>query len=103
MDPRIVKRLVLPAALVVTTFVSANACKYDPSAEEYCIDIETKSDCNSAAGCGWSDQDGLCLNICDQIETQMECEAIDRCVWDLEGDTGGTDTGGGGACHEPFT
>jgi hypothetical protein len=91
--------------LVVTTFVSAGSCKYDPSKEDYCEDIEHQADCDSVAGCGWSTQYDECLNTCFMIETQAECEAIDRCEWELGGnsETGGTETGGGGSCHEPFS
>jgi hypothetical protein len=109
MDPRTNKlapRLVLPAVLIVTTFVSAGSCKYDPSREEYCADIETQADCDSVAGCGWSTEYDECTNTCYLNETQAECEAIDRCVWFPEGggsETGGTETGGGGSCEEPFS
>lgn len=110
MDPRTPRRLVLPAVLVVTTFVSAGSCKYDPSREEYCADIESQADCDSVAGCGWSIEYGVCNNTCYLNETQAECEAIDRCVWFSEGggsgmgsETGGTETGGSGSCEEPFS
>jgi hypothetical protein len=99
-------RLVLPAALLVTTFVSASSCKYDPSREEYCGDIEEQADCESVAGCGWSTEYDECINTCHLNESQADCEAIDRCVWEAEtggGETGGTETGGDGQCHEPFT
>jgi hypothetical protein len=106
MDSRTAKRLVLPAALVVTTYVSASSCKYDPSKEEYCGDIESRADCDSVDGCGWSDEFDECVNTCFLIQTQEECEAIERCFWDVDGggsETGGTETGGGGSCHEPFS
>jgi hypothetical protein len=113
---RTAKRLVLPAALVVTTFVSASSCKYDPSREEYCVDIENRTDCDSVEGCGWSDEYDECVNTCFLEQTQAECEAIDRCFWEAEGggsemggsemggsETGGSETGGDGSCHEPFS
>jgi hypothetical protein len=108
MDPRTAKRLVLPAALAVTTYVSATSCKYDPSKEEYCEDIVSRSDCESVEGCGWSEDYDECVNTCFMIQTQAECEAIDRCFWEAEGggsgsETGETETGGGGSCHEPFS
>jgi hypothetical protein len=106
MDPRTAKRLVLPAVLVVTTFVSASSCKYDPSREEYCADIESQADCDSVDGCGWNIEFGSCNNTCYLNEAQAECEAIDRCVWFPEGggtETGGTETGGDGSCEEPFS
>jgi hypothetical protein len=111
MEPRAVPRLVLPAALLVTTFVSASSCKYDPSREEYCADIERQADCDSVAGCGWSIEYGVCNDTCYLNETQAECEAIDRCVWYPDGggsgpgesETGGTETGGDGSCEPPFS
>lgn len=110
MHPLTAKRLVLPAALLVTTFVSASSCKYDPSREEYCADIESQADCDSVDGCGWSTEYDECINTCYLNETQAECEAIDRCVWfpggggsETGSETGGTETGGGGSCEEPFT
>lgn len=107
MHSRTAKRLVLPAALVVTTFVvSASSCKYDPSREEYCADVESQADCDSVAGCGWSTEFDECINTCYLNETQAECEAIDRCVWFPDGggsETGGTETGGVGSCEEPFS
>jgi hypothetical protein len=107
MDSRTVKRLVLPAALVVTTFVSANSCKHR---HEYCADIENQADCDSVDYCGWNAEYGVCSNTCYLNETQAECEAIDSCEWFAEGggsgggtETGGTETGGGGSCEEPFS
>ena len=97
-------KLVLPLALVVTTFASANACERTP---EHCVDIEKQSKCESAPGCEWDAEYGWCSSSCFKIEDQQECEAIERCVWDPElaetdGETGG-ETGGETACHEPFT
>jgi hypothetical protein len=108
MDSRTVKRLVLPAALVVTTFVSANSCKHEP---DYCVDIENQADCDSAEGCGWSTEYDVCNNTCYLVETQAECDALDRCEWYPDGapsesggtETGGTETGGDGGCGEPFS
>ena len=103
------KRLVLPATLAVSTFVSANACNGPLSEPDYCVDIEAESKCNAAEGCQWSDEFEHCINICSEIETQEECEALSRCVWypdgDPFGDSGGSDTGGANdpACGEPFT
>jgi hypothetical protein len=107
-NSRTVKRLILPAALVVTTFVSAGSCKHQP---DYCVDIENQADCDSADGCAWSTEDDVCINTCHLNETQAECEAIDRCEWYPEGapsesggtDTGGTETGDEGGCGEPFS
>lgn len=103
MDPRIAKRLILPATLVVTTFISASSCK---NYQEYCVDIENMSDCDTAEGCGWNEQFNTCANICHEVQTQADCEALERCEWSegygTEGDSG-TDTGGGESCHEPFT
>lgn len=89
----------------MSTYVSATSCKYDPSREEYCADIETKADCETVEGCGWSEDYDECVNTCFMIQTQEECEAIERCVWDPTGgsETGGSETSGGGSCHEPFT
>ena len=91
--------LALPATLAVTTFALTNGCN-DPSSE-YCEDIGKVSVCESEAGCAWTEElGGYCQNVCHEITKQSECEAVDRCVWDLEG---GTETGGGGSCHQPFT
>lgn len=106
MVSRTANRLVLPAALVVTTFVSASSCKYDPSREDYCGDIEKQADCDSVDGCGWNMEFGFCSDTCHLNETQAECEAIDRCVWFPDGagsGTGGTETGGVGSCEPPFS
>jgi hypothetical protein len=105
---RTVKQLVLPVTLVVTTFVSANSCKSDPSREEYCADIEGQADCDSVEGCGWNTEYGTCDSTCYLNETQAECEAIDRCEWYPDGggsgaETGGTETAGGGSCEPPFS
>ena len=92
--------LVLPAALVVTTFSLAASCQHT---QEYCVDIDKKSVCDSAEGCAWNDAEGLCENVCDEITDQAACEDIKRCEWSppIEGDT---DTSGNEAtCHEPFT
>jgi hypothetical protein len=104
MTPRTAKRLVLPAALFVTTFVSASSCTN--LNKEDCADIEKQSDCDSQDGCGWNTEFGWCSSTCHLEQTQAECEAIDRCVWFAGGsgtDTGGTETGGGGSCEPPFT
>lgn len=102
-DPRVdsttIFKLVLPAALAVTTFALGSACRDE---QEYCVDIESKSKCESAAGCAWDSDTGLCQNICSEIEDEMECKAIERCEWSASGESGESDTGGAG-CHEPFT
>jgi hypothetical protein len=110
MDPRTAKRLVLPAVLIVTTYVSATSCKYDPSREEHCADIEGQADCDSVEGCAWDTEFGSCSETCHLNETQAECEAIDRCVWYPDGgpgsagtETGGTETGGAASCEPPFS
>jgi hypothetical protein len=110
MTSRTAKRLVLPAVLVVSTFVSATSCN-DPSKEEHCADIEKQSVCESAEGCGWDMEHGWCHSTCDLYETQAECDAIDRCQWfsynggsETGGsETGGTETGGDGSCEPPFS
>lgn len=94
-------KLVLPAALVVTTFASANGCL--DRTPDYCVDIENKSKCESEAGCGWDEQNGECANICYQIEDQQECEAIERCEWNPEFGTGDETGGEVSSCGEPFT
>jgi hypothetical protein len=103
-DTRTVKRLVLPATLVVTAFISASSCKGFQE-ETYCIDIENQADCDDAEGCGWSEDLDECTNICGEIDNQADCEALDRCDWSEGLDDDGTDseTGGGESCHEPFS
>jgi hypothetical protein len=102
-------KLALPATLLVTTFLSASACKDDPaegdsesSESEYCGDIETMATCESEPGCGWSAQGNDCVNTCYLIEDEVECRSIERCEWNP---LGGSETGdgGAGACEEPFT
>jgi hypothetical protein len=103
--------------LVVTTFLSAGACK-DTSSEEasdessndsqnipdYCIDIEDMAVCDSEPGCAWDPQNNYCLNICYMIVDQAECEAIEKCAWYTDGeDQPGTETSGTAYCGEPFT
>ena len=100
------RRLVLPAALAVSTFASANACNGPLSEPDYCIDISSEAKCNQADACRWNDQFSECMNTCSEIEAQEECEAISRCEWYPDGDPfGGTDTGGSSdpVCGEPFT
>ena len=101
------RRLVLPATLAVSTFVSAQACNGPLGGPDYCIDINSTDKCNKAEGCRWNEMFSECQNICYEIETQEECEALSRCAWypdgafDSEADTG---TGGDPAeCGEPFT
>ncbi|PRQ09080.1 hypothetical protein [Enhygromyxa salina] len=99
MDTRATKRLLLPATLAITTFISASSCK---NFEEYCVDIETEAKCKD--GCGWNEATGTCHNTCHEIPDQADCEALERCEWSEgldETDTG--ETGGGESCHEPFT
>ena len=98
MDPR--KKLTLPAALVVATFLLGASCKDNPSEEEYCEDIADMAVCDAEAGCGWSEEFGECINTCTLIMTQSECVAADRCTWEQSTET---DTGDPGGCHEPFT
>lgn len=98
MHTRTAKRLILPATLAITTFISANSCKHD---EEYCADIEDMADCDAEDGCGWSVPLVECVNTCSEFQMQDECEAVERCEWSediSEGDTGATES-----CHEPFT
>lgn len=106
MDSRTVKRLVLPAALVVSTYVSAASCN---GREQYCEDIALRKNCESTEGCGWSEDYNECVNTCFLFQTQSECEAVERCFWEADGgsgpesETGGTETGEGGSCHAPFS
>ncbi|HLT35660.1 MAG TPA: hypothetical protein VK034_05225 [Enhygromyxa sp.] len=96
-------KLVLPAALVVTTFASAGACQ--EHTPRHCGDIVTKLKCNSEPGCEWNQQDHDCQSVCFQIEDQQQCEDIERCIWDPSGGTSdGEETDGDpGICTEPFT
>jgi hypothetical protein len=105
MNPRI-ERLVLPAALAVTTIIGvAGSCKSTESESDegssgptYCVDIEDMAACNDAAACGWNDADGLCENRCHEVLVEAECAALERCEWSAaEGTTGGE------VCHEVFT
>ncbi|HVH97225.1 MAG TPA: hypothetical protein VM869_00880 [Enhygromyxa sp.] len=101
-----------PATLIVTTFLSATACKEDdPSSEgddssestsQYCADIEDMATCDSEPGCGWDAQSDDCINTCFMIADEVECRSIERCEWNP---LGGSETGdgGAGACEEPFT
>jgi hypothetical protein len=121
MPPR-TSKLILPAALVVTTFVMTGACTSDPEdgasdsqadapddssgdtaadttdgGVTYCIELfDDMSACEAEADCVWSDEFNECVHICTLITTQVECEANDSCVWDPAGDNGGY-------CYEPFT
>jgi hypothetical protein len=101
-----IERLVLPAALVVTTIVvGAGSCKSSTSNGDdegshvtYCVDIESMAACNDAAACAWNDAAGECENTCHEITVEAECVALDRCEWSIaEG------SGGGETCHEVFT
>lgn len=104
-------KLVLPAALIVSTMLSVSACKdeltdgdsesSDDSPSNYCADIETMDVCDSEPGCGWDPQSEDCINTCFMITDEVECRSIDRCQWNP---LGGSETGeGAGACEEPFT
>lgn len=108
MDSRTARRLILPATLAVTTFIAANACQREP---EFCVDIESQKTCESAEGCAWLEDAGLCENACGEIQTEEACEATERCAWypDGQSSTGtGTGTGGEdpdgnpGECGPPF-
>lgn len=103
-------KLVLPAALIVSTMLNVGACNNAPAEGEssddspsnYCADIETMDVCDSEPGCGWDPQSNDCINTCFMIADEVECRSIDRCQWNP---LGGSETGegGAGACEEPFT
>lgn len=92
-------KLVLPTALVVTTFLGAGACR--DQGHHYCEDIETEPKCNAEPGCGWDQQNGECTNSCSQIEDKQECEKIERCTWEASeaSETGGEQE----RCRQVFT
>jgi hypothetical protein len=94
-------KFALPTTLVVSTFVSANACRNDNA----CVDIEKKSKCEDAPACEWNSQYGWCESICHTFENQGDCEEIEGCFWDEFGtsETSGADSGSSGSCHEPHT
>jgi hypothetical protein len=95
MDSRVFK-FALPATLVVSTFVSASACKDE---HVVCEDIERKKKCESESICEW-DEDA-CVSACYGIDNQEDCDAI-GCFWEAE--EVGSETGGViGNCNEPFT
>jgi hypothetical protein len=114
-------KFALPATLVVTTFLCASGCKEQSSDEgsdnadnsdetygpipDYCIDIENMTVCESEPGCAWDPQNGYCQNVCFMIMDEAECVAIEKCEWytGSESETGGSETGEGGYCDEPFT
>jgi hypothetical protein len=96
MNSRVFK-FVLPATLVVSTFVSANACKDE---HVYCDDIGRQKKCESESICQWNEADGSCGSACYALDNQEDCDAI-GCLWESEG---GSETGGAvGFCSEPFT
>lgn len=107
MDSRTAKRLVLPAALVVSTYVSATSCNFGPNRD--CEDIAIRKKCDATEGCGWSEDFDECVSTCFTYQTQAECEAVERCFWEPgggsgpESDTGGSETGEDGSCHAPFS
>jgi hypothetical protein len=97
MDSRVFK-FALPATLVVSTFVSASACRDE---HVYCGDIERKKKCESESICQWSEDNDACISACYDIDNQADCDAI-GCFWESEegsGETGGVI----GNCNEPFT
>jgi hypothetical protein len=95
-------KFALPATLVVSTFVSASACRDE---HVYCVDIEKQKKCESEPSCRWIAEDGICENICYTLESQSDCEAVEGCFWEGSGGSETGETGGepAGTCHEPFT
>lgn len=95
-------KFALPATLVVSTFVSASACRDE---HVYCGDIERQKKCDAEPSCEWVD--GECESICGTLENQGDCEAIEGCFWESGGSGGGTGEGetgeAAGSCHAPFT
>ena len=89
-------KLVLPAALAVTTLV-AFACKAGPDDEGSddettvaegsdtgdtdCFAIMDMAACEADPVCNW-DPENLCLPDCTVYTTQAECEATQVCAWD---------------------
>jgi hypothetical protein len=95
MNSRVFK-FVLPATLVVSTFVSASACRDEHAI--YCDDIGRQKKCESESVCLWNEANGSCGSVCPTLDNQEDCDAV-GCLWESEGETGGAT----GFCSEPFT